>query len=619
MEWSGAGWLLAVTAKTLCGRDVIRVVFGNRIYLIRGIVSVRTVLIAFLLLAFRSWVFSATVPQRNYANSMTANRYGVVATSQALASKVGASILERGGSAVDAAIAANAALGVIEPMMNGMGGDLNAIVYDAKTKKLYGLNSSGWSPEAMSIAALKAKGLSKLPARSIYTVTVPGAVAGWVALHQRYGKLPLAEDLQPAIALAKEGVPIPETDAANWKEYGEPLSADPDFASTFLPDGKAPITGQIFRNPDLASSLSMVAQHGRAGFYDGPIAAAILKLSKSKDGFMAKADLDDFEPQWVSPISTTYHGWTVYEMPPNTQGLAALSMLNIMEQFPLALWGHDSAKTLHVEIEAKKLAYADLLQYVGDPRTNYVPIQQLISTSLATRRAKLIQMDRAQCTVLPSSLKDRLAGLKSDTTYLAVVDQDGNEVSLIQSNLDAFGSGLVAPGTGFVLQDRGAGFTMQRGLPDSLAPHKRPLTTIIPAFMEKGNVTIAFGIMGGFNQAQAHAQFVSDIADFGMNIQAALDAPRFDKMTFGGCDVNIEDGFSRSVLAALTAKGHHLIVNERYSQVMGRGNAVMHDSGLGVNFGASDPRADGIAVPEVPLTTGMDQACRSSAPPDRPD
>lgn len=560
---------------------------------------VRWALVALIFLEFQPG-FSANIPQRDYANSMTVSRYGIVATSQAVASQIGASILARGGSAVDAAIAANAALGVIEPMMNGMGGDLFAMVYDAKTKQLYGLNSSGWSPSGMTIAALKAKGLSKMPSSGIYSVTVPGAVAGWAALHQKFGRLPLAEDLQPAITLAKDGVPIPETDAANWKVWGEPLANVSGFAATFLPGGKPPVTGQVFRNPNLASSLSIVARQGRAGFYNGSIATAILRLSNEKGGFMTKADLADFEPQWISPVSTVYHGWTVYEMPPNSQGIAALSMLNIMDQFPLSQWGHDSAKTLHVEIEAKKLAYADMLHYVGDPRTNYVPTEQLISISLAKRRAKLIQMDRANCHVLPSVIKRRLKGLKSDTTYLAVVDQDGDEVSLIQSNSAAFGTGLVAPGTGFVLQNRGSGFTMDPGLPDSLAPHKRPLHTIIPAFMEKGNLTIAFGIMGGFNQAQAHAQFVSDIADFGMNIQAALDSPRFDKMSFEGCDVNIEDGFSRSVLAKLTAKGHHLILNERYSQVMGRGNAVMHDSSTGVNFGASDPRADGIAVPEWP-------------------
>ncbi len=317
---------------------------------------------------------------------MTVNRYGIVATSQTLASQAGATVLARGGSAVDAAIAANAALGVIEPMMNGMGGDLFAIVYDAKTKKLYGLNASGWTPAGLSIDSLKAKGISgRIPSRGIDSVSVPGAVAGWDALHRRFGKLPLSEDLQPAIAFAENGVPIPETDAANWNTYGTPLANEATFAPVFLPGGKAPAVGQVFRNPDLAASLRLVAQKGRDGFYRGPIAEAILKLSAERGGFMSAADLSDFQPQWVDPVSTTYHGWTVWETPPNTQGIAALSMLNIMEQFPLEQWGHDSPDTLHVEIEAKKLAYADMLHYVGDPKTSHIPTEQLISKALAVQ------------------------------------------------------------------------------------------------------------------------------------------------------------------------------------------------------------------------------------------
>ncbi len=551
-----------------------------------------------LLLPTAAW--SSGPPGKDYAESMTANRYGIVATSQTLASVAGASILARGGSAVDAAIAANAALGVIEPMMNGIGGDLFAIVYDAKTKKLYGLNASGWAPQGASIAALQAKGITgKIPLHGIYPVTVPGAVAGWDALHQRFGKLPLSEDLQPAIAYAQEGIPVPETDAENWKNSGMPFANEPTFAPVFLPNGKAPTTGQIFRNPDLAASLRRVAQNGRDGFYRGPVADAILKLSAERGGFMTAADLTDFQPEWVDPISTTYHGWTVYEMPPNSQGVAALSMLNIMEQFPLRQWGHDSVNTLHTEIEAKKLAYADLLRYVGDPRASQIPTAQLISKALAKQRAKLIQ-ESAQCSVLPSDLTDQLARLSSDTTYLSVVDRDGNEVSLIQSNFYGFGSGLVPPGTGFALQNRGASFTLTLGQPNAIAPHNRPLHTIIPGFMRKDNVAIAFGIMGGWNQAQAHAQFVANIVDFDMNIQAALDAARFSKQSFAGCDVAIEDGYPKLTLEGLSQKGHQLMITPRYSQVMGRGNAVLHDSALGVNFGASDPRADGQAVPEQP-------------------
>ena len=539
-------------------------------------------------------------PGREHAGSMTVNRYGIVATSQTLASAAGASILARGGSAVDAAIAANAALGVIEPMMNGLGGDLFAIVYDAKTGKLYGLNASGWAPERMSVASLQAKGISgKVPVKGIYSVTVPGAVAGWDALHQRFGKLPLSDDLQPAIAFARNGVPIPETDSENWKELGPRFADESTFPPVFLPGGRAPAVGEIFRNPELAASLRLIAQKGRDGFYRGPIADSILKLSAERGGFMDAADLTDFQPEWIDPVSTTYRGWTVYEMPPNGQGIAALSMLNIMEQFPLKQWGHDSINAVHTEIEAKKLAYADLLRYVGDPRASKIPTAQLISKALAERRAKLIE-DGAQCNVLPSVLTEQLARLSSDTTYLSVVDRDGNEVSLIQSNSGGFGSGLVPPGTGFVLQNRGAGFSLTPGQPNTIGPHKRPLHTIIPGFMRKGDVTIAFGIMGGFNQAQAHAQFVANIVDFNMNIQAALDAARFTKYSFTGCDVTIEDGFPKMTLEGLSQKGHQLMIAPRYSQWMGRGNAVMHDAALGVNFGASDPRADGQAVPEEP-------------------
>ena len=376
-------------------------------------------------------------PSREQSRSMVMTQYGIVATSQAVASQAGAAILARGGSAVDAAIAANAALGVIEPMMNGVGGDLFAIVYDAKTKKLYGLNASGWAPKAMTIEALKAKGFVKqVPDTGILSITVPGAVAGWDALRQKFGKLPLAEDLAPAVALAEQGIAVPETDAENWQEFGPQFAGSPGFARVFLPNGKPPAAGQLFRNPDLAATLRRIGQNGRDGFYKGPTAAAILQLSQRLHGFLQADDLADFQPEWVDPVNTTYRGWTVWEMPPNGQGIAALSMLNIMEQFPIAQWGHNSQKSLHVEIEAKKLAYADMRYYVGDPRATHIPVQQLISKKLAVRRAAQIT-DRANCSVLPSDLTGQLSHLSSDTTYLAVVDREGNEVSLIQSNAGA--------------------------------------------------------------------------------------------------------------------------------------------------------------------------------------
>jgi gamma-glutamyltranspeptidase / glutathione hydrolase len=551
-----------------------------------------------LTLSFASLLPAQTDPAREQSRSMVMTQYGIVATSQAVASQAGAAILARGGSAVDAAIAANAALGVIEPMMNGVGGDLFAIVYDAKTKKLYGLNASGWAAKTMSIDALKAKGVvDEIPEAGIESVTVPGTVAGWDALRRRFGKLSMADDVAPAAALADKGIVVPETDAENWQSFGVPFAKSPGFARVFLPGDKAPGVGQIFRNPDLAATLRRIGEHGRDGFYKGATAEAILKLSREQHGFLEADDLADFQPEWVEPVSTTYHGWTVWEMPPNGQGIAALSMLNIMERFPIAAWGHDSQKALHVEIEAQKLAYADLQHYIGDPHASHIPVRELISKELATKRASEIT-DRAACKVLPSGLTRQMARLSSDTTYLAVVDHEGNQVSLIQSNSGAFGSGLVADGTGFVLQNRAGGFTLKPGQPNTLRPRTRPLHTIIPGFMQRGDERIAFGIMGGFNQAQAHAQFVSNVADFHMNLQAALEGARFRKLGFSGCKVAMENGVAPDVIDGLRKQGHEVTVELRYSQLMGRGNAVEHHDSSGVNYGATDPRADGEAVPE---------------------
>jgi gamma-glutamyltranspeptidase/glutathione hydrolase len=412
----------------------------------------------------------------------------------------------------------------------------------------------------------------------------------------------MAEDVAPAAALAENGIAVPETDAENWSTYGLPFAKSPGFARVFLPDGKAPAVGQLFRNPELATTLRRIGADGRDGFYKGATAEAMLKLSREQHGFLQADDLAEFQPEWVEPVSTTYHGWTVWEMPPNGQGIAALSMLNIMERFPIAQWGHDSQKALHVEIEAQKLAYADLEHYIGDPHASRIPVEELISKELAAKRAAMIT-DRAQCDVLPSELTQQLARLASDTTYLAVVDHEGNEVSLIQSNAGAFGSGLVAEGTGFVLQNRAGGFTLKPGQPNTLRPRTRPLHTIIPGFMQKGDRRIAFGIMGGFNQAQAHAQFVSNIADFDMNIQAAVEAARFRKTGFSGCKVLMENGVAPAVMDELRKQGHEITVELRYSQSMGRGNAVEHHDSTGVNYGATDPRADGEAVPEqVPFS-----------------
>ncbi|HZZ41193.1 MAG TPA: gamma-glutamyltransferase family protein, partial [Acidobacteriaceae bacterium] len=483
-------------------------------------------------------------------------------------------------------------MGVVEPMMSGIGGDLFAIVYDAKSGKLYGLNASGWSPQGLTPEFLQSNGTTKMPQFGINSVTVPGAVDGWSKLLTRFGKLTLHDDLQSAMRYADEGFPVPEWDAAYWSEAAAFLAKNPETARLYLIDGHAPALGEVFRNPDLAHSLTLIANGGRDAYYKGSIAQQILALSKEEGGTMTAQDLAGFSADWVDPLSTTYHGWTVYELPPNGQGIAALEMLNLMSQFPLAQYGHNSADALHIMIEAKKLAYADLRRYVGDPKFSHIPVAGLLSPDYAQQRAKLIDLQHASCDVGP--------GLPpaGDTTYLTTVDAQGNMVSLIQSNYQEFGSRLAAPGTGFVLQDRGALFNLEPGSPDVLAGHKRPLHTIIPAFMTHGDMRIAFGIMGGYNQAQAHAQFVSNVVDFDMNIQAALEAARFTKMTFTGCDVNMEDRIPADVRAALSARGHQIVLRGNYSSVMGGGQATERNFATGVNFGASDPRKDGEAIPE---------------------
>ncbi len=525
---------------------------------------------------------------------MVITRQGIVATSEVLASQAGAQILARGGSAADAAIAANAVLGVVEPMMDGMGGDLFTIEFDAKTKKLSGLNSSGWAPEKLTPEFLKQKGITHMPSAGIYSVTVPGCVRGWEALHQRFGRLPWSDLFQPAIYYAQNGFPVAEIIAAEWKAYENAIAADLNAQKVFLPNGAAPETGVIFRNPGYARALELVAKEGPEAFYRGAIAAAFLKTSDRLGGVMTPADLADFRPEWVEPISTTYRGWKVYELPPNGQGMAALEMLNIMERFPLAQYGPASAEALHIKMEAQLLAYADLRRYLADPKFAEVPWRGIISKEYAAERAHTIDMNKAHCDVEPGEP----GRFGSDTVYLNAVDKEGNIVSLIQSLSGAFGSGVVIDGFGLLLQNRGGGFQLDPASPDVLAPHKRPFHTIIPGFLEKGDLHIGFGIMGGLNQPQAHAQFVSNVVDYGMNIQAALEAPRFTKLNFGGCTFMIEDRVPEAVRKALIDKGHILDLHGAFSNRMGGGQVVMHDSATGVNYGASSPRKDGAAIPE---------------------
>jgi len=545
----------------------------------------------------QSNIQAALAQDRGQARSMVISQTGIVATESPLASKAGAAILERGGNAVDAAIAAHAVMTVVAPMWNGIGGDLFAIVYDAKTKKYYGLNASGWAPAEQSIERLRQKGLREMPAYGIEPVTVPGAVDGWQKLLDRFGKKKMSEVLAPAIQVAEDGYPVTEWIAMHFAADVDLLQENEVAARTFLISDRAPRTGEILRNPDLAWSLQQIAQGGRDAFYKGEITKRILALSARHGGALAAKDFADFSSEWVEPISTSYRGWTVYEMPPNVQGIGALEMLNIMEQFDLHQFGLNSTRALHVQIEAKKLAYADVLRYVGDPKSSKIPVSGLLSKEYAAKRAKLIDMDHANCEVGPGTpVPD--AG---DTIYLSVVDREGNMVSFIESNYEEFGSGLVAEGTGFPLHDRGALFSLDPASPNAIAGHKRPLHTIIPAFMEKDQVRIAFGIMGGWNQAQAHAQFVSHVADFGQNVQAALETARFSKRSFSGCDVDLENRIPGNVKGELEAKGHKVRIHNGYSDVFGGGQAVMRDYATGVNYGASDPRKDGAAILELPI------------------
>jgi gamma-glutamyltranspeptidase/glutathione hydrolase len=536
---------------------------------------------------------SASAQDRSTARSMVISKYGIVATSYVQASQTGAEVLRQGGSAVDAAIAANAVLGVEEPMMNGIGGDLFAIYFDAKSGKLYGLNSSGWAPRGLSLEHMKAKGAEKMPLRTIDSVTVPGAVAGWNALHGKFGKLQWKDLFHSAIFYADEGYAVPELVHEFWSEAPQIFASNPEGQRVYLPHGQPPAVGHIFRNPDLAKTLRLISVAGADAYYKGEVAHAILSTSQALGGTISADDLAEFKSEWVEPISTTYRGWTVYELPPNGQGMAALEMLNIMETAPASPDGPLSVAELHKKIEAMKLAYADLERYNADPRFAKIPVKGLLSKEYARERAKLIDPDHANCNVAYGTPQ-------SETTYLTAVDHDGNIVSLIQSNYETFGSGITVKGMGFVLQDRGALFSLDPKSPNALAPRKRPFHTIIPAFMERGDQHIGFGIMGGANQPLAHAQFVSDIADYGMNLQQALENARFTVHPEGGCNIRIESRVKPEVLDKLSRMGHKLQVQKEYSTSMGRGNAVLHNSKTNINYAGSDARADGSAEPEPP-------------------
>lgn len=435
-----------------------------------------------------------------------------------------------------------------------------------------------------------------MPQSGIHSVTVPGCVNGWEKLHKRFGRLTWRELFNPAIYYAEEGFPVTELIHDAWSAATSKLWGDEGGRQIFLPENKVPAVGQVFRNRHLAAAYKLIAAQGSAPFYHGEIAHAILKTSARLGGKISAEDLADFQSEWVEPVSTDYRGWKIYETPPNTQGIAALEMLNMMETFPLFNYAPSSLEALHYKIEAQKLAYEDLRRYVADPHFAKLPTAGLISKDYARQRAALIRRDEANCSPAPG----KPPATAGDTIYLSVVDRDGNIASLIQSVYLSFGSGVAVDDFGFHLQNRGGLFELDPSHPNALQPHKRPLHTIIPAFMEKDKIHIGFGIMGGYNQAQAHAQFVSNLVDHNMNIQSALEAPRFTKLTFGGCDVMIEGRVPADVRQALTARGHSLEVLGDFSGWVGGGQAVIHDSETGVNYGASSPRKDGAAVPEAP-------------------
>ncbi len=528
--------------------------------------------------------------------------HGMAATSHPLVSQIALDILKRGGTAVDAAIAANAAIGLMEPTGNGVGGDLYAIVWDAKSKRLHGLNASGRSPQSLTLAKLREElrkaGSKAIPPRGPLPVSVPGTVDGWFELHGRFGKLPMKDLLAPAIGYAREGFPVTEVIAEGWARNARLLKDYPNFAATFMPGGRAPAKGEIFRNPLLGNTLTAIAEGGRDAFYKGAIAQRIDKYMRANGGYLTAADLGAHRSEWVEPVSTNYRGYDVWELPPNTQGIAALQMLNILEGYDLAKMGFGSAQYLHLFVEAKKLAFEDRARYYADPQFAKIPLQALISKDYATRRRALIRLDGAarEYPTDPKALE------QGDTIYMTVADSAGNMVSLIQSNYRGMGSGMTPDDCGFILQDRGELFSLEEGHANVYAPGKRPFHTIIPAFVTKdGKPWLSFGVMGGAMQPQGHVQIIVNLIDFGMNLQQAGDVPRVrhdgsseptgEVMRDGG-EVVLEQGVKPETVKALEALGHKVkIANDGD---FGGYQAIQRNA-EGVYFGASESRKDGAA------------------------
>ena len=525
--------------------------------------------------------------------------HGMVASSQPLATQIGVDILKAGGTAVDGAIAVNAALGLMEPTGNGMGGDLFAIVWDAKTKKLYGYNGSGRSPKSLTLQWFKDHGHSSVPSWGPLPVTVPGAVDGWFALHDRFGKLPMKTVLAPAIGYAREGFPLTEVIAYYWNRSVARLSQYPGFSEQFTINGKAPAKGEMWRNPNLAKTLESIAEGGRDAFYKGDIARAIGTYMKANGGFLSYEDMAAHKGEWVEPASVNYRGVDVWELPPNGQGIAALQILNILEGYDFSKIPFGSAEHIHLFTEAKKLAFEDRAKYYADPDFSQTPIKQLLSKEYAEQRRKLISPDNAMRNVDAGDVRPG-----TDTIYLTTADKDGNMVSLIQSNYRGMGSGMTPPGLGFILQDRGEMFVLKEGHANTFEPGKRPFHTIIPAFATRnGEPWLSFGVMGGDMQPQGHAQIIMNLVDFGMNLQEAGDAPRIQHegstspeaqatpMNDGGV-LDLETGFEYATVRDLMRMGHRV----QYADgPYGGYQAIQRDAKNGVWIGASESRKDGQA------------------------
>lgn len=527
--------------------------------------------------------------------------HAMAATSHPLATQIALDVLKDGGSAVDAAIAANAALGLMEPTGNGIGGDLFAIVWDPKTKRLHGYNGSGRSPKALTLEEFERRGLTDIPAHGPLPVTVPGTVDAWFALHAKFGRRSMAQNLAPAVAYARNGHPVHEVIAYYWDRSVPTLSKWPGFREQFTLDGRAPRKGETWRNPNLARTLETIGREGRDAFYTGAIARTIDAYFRANDGFLRYEDLAAHRGEWVTPVSTNYRGYDVWELPPNGQGIAALQILNLLEPYDLKSYGFGSPEHVHLFAEAKKLAFADRAASYADPDFYRTPVERLISKDYARERGKLISMDKAMKAAEPGIIPELNEG---DTIYLTVADKDGMMVSLIQSNYRGMGSGMAAPGLGFIFQDRGEQFVLKKGHPNSFAPGKRPFHTIIPAFVTKdGKPWLSYGVMGGAMQPQGHAQIIINLVDFGMNLQEAGDAPRIQHdgstdpagqataMSDGG-ELDLETGFPYATVRALMRKGHSV----RFADGPYGGYQAIMVNPEGGYIGASESRKDGQAA-----------------------